>query len=82
MWEPLGGAPVVYTGTTTPSTVKWANVDFKELVYLMNGTCLRVALILSPGELQPMLRRKGILARNHKLNLSTGNVEEFCRLCC
>jgi len=37
------GAPVVYT--TAPLECKVGKlIDFKKLVYLMNGTCLTVAL--------------------------------------
>jgi len=47
--------------------LKWANIDFKQLVYLMNGTYLRVALIWYPGKLQPMHRRKHIVSSSHPM---------------
>jgi len=51
------------------------DIDFRELVYLMNGTLLRVALIRDPVH-----HRKDILARSRQLNLFAGSAEQFCEL--
>jgi len=62
VWEPLGEPPW-YSYATAPSDCKVGKeIDFRELVYLMNGTLLRVALIRYPAANAP---QKDILTSSH-----------------
>jgi len=60
VWEPLGEPPWYSSATASSYCKVGKQIDFRELVYLMNGTLLRVALT---GD--PMHHRKDILARSH-----------------
>ena len=60
VWEPLGDPPWYSYATASSDWKVGKEIDFRELVYLMNGTLLRVALI---GD--PVHHRKDILARSH-----------------
>jgi len=58
--EPLGESPWYRYATASLDCKVGKEIDVRELVYLMNGTLLRVALI---GDL--MHHRRHILVRSH-----------------
>jgi len=62
VWEPLGEPPWYSYATASSDCKVGKEIDFRELVYLMNGKLLRVA---KSDILQPMHCRKDILARSH-----------------
>jgi len=75
-WEPLGKPPWYSYATAASDCKVGKEIDIRELVYLMNGTLLRVAVI---GDL--MHHRRHILARSLAQPFA-GSVEEFCELYC